>query len=92
MKRKIAFLLAVLMCCSLLFSALAPAAMAAEDPSIPEQAMNKAQAAVEAAKQAAEEQGVEIDFDHPQEAIADGAPTPEERAQINEAANAAKTA
>ena len=92
MKRRIAFLLAVLMCGSLLLSAVSPATLAAEDPAIPEQAMSKAQAALDAAKQAAAEQGVEIDFDHPQEAIASGEPTPEERAQLNEAANAAKKA
>ena len=91
MKRRIAFLLAVLMCCGLLLSALVPAAVAADDPAIPEQAMSKAQAALDAAKQAAAEQGVEIDFDHPQQAIADGEPTPEERAQLIEAANAAKS-
>ena len=85
MKRRIAFLLAVLMCGSLLLSAVSPAAMASDDPAILEQAMNKAQAALDAAKQAAEEQGVEINFDHSQEAIADGGPTPEERAQLNEA-------
>ena len=92
MKRRISILLAVLMCGSLLLSAGVPAAVAAEDPAILEQAMNKAQAALDAAKQAAAEQGVEIDFDHPQEAIADGTHTPEERAQLNEAANAAKAA
>ena len=59
MKRRFAFLLAVLMCCSLLLAALAPA-MAAEEWT--------------------------------QKANAAGEPTPEELAQLNESATAAKTA
>ena len=84
MKRRIAFLLAVLMCGSLLLSAVSPATLAADAPTILDQAMIKAQAA--------EEQGVEIDFDHTQQTIANDEPAAAELAQLNRFATAAKTA